>query len=509
MADSAFATAISAAYSTTGEAIDLGRGVLNGELVREADVKLPLAMMTRHGLIAGATGTGKTKTLQGLAEQLSAAGVPVFVADVKGDVSGLADPGSTDPTGAAVKRATDLGITFTPTGFPVEFLSLGGIGPGVPVRATVSDFGPQLLGKVLGANDTQEQSLGLIFRYADQKQLPILDLSDLRALLTFLSSDDGKGELTGIGGLSPATVGVLLRSLVGLEDGGGTELFGEPQFQINDMLRLAPDGRGVISCLELPAVQDRPKLFSTALMWLLAELFEALPEVGDLAKPKLVFFFDEAHLLFDGATPGLHRFRHPDRAPDPLEGRRHLLHHADAEGHPRRRARAARQPRPARTAGIHAGRREGAARNGQDVSEIGLLRRRHAAHLDGDRRGCGDDPLGVGRADPGRAHAARPAALAHGPDRQRRCGREGLAALREVRNARRQPERARAARGTDGSPAAAAAAPAEAPKPTEPQKAAAAAAGGGLAAVTDFLKSRQGQKIEGQVVRGIFGLLKK
>ena len=256
--------------------------------MREADVKLPLAMMTRHGLIAGATGTGKTKTLQGLAEQLSAAGVPVFVADVKGDVSGLADPGSTDPAGAAVKRATDLGITFAPTGFPVEFLSLGGIGPGVPVRATVSDFGPQLLGKVLGANDTQEQSLGLIFRYADEKQLPILDLSDLRALLTFLSSDDGKGELTGIGGLSSATVGVLLRSLVGLEDGGETELFGEPQFQINDMLRLAPDGRGVISCLELPAVQDRPKLFSTALMWLLAELFEAL-QVGDLAKPKLVF----------------------------------------------------------------------------------------------------------------------------------------------------------------------------------------------------------------------------
>ena len=509
MADPAFATAISAAYSTTGEAIDLGRGVLNGELVREADVKLPLAMMTRHGLIAGATGTGKTKTLQGLAEQLSAAGVPVFVADVKGDVSGLADPGSTDPAGAAVKRATDLGITFAPTGFPVEFLSLGGIGPGVPVRATVSDFGPQLLGKVLGANDTQEQSLGLIFRYADQKQLPILDLSDLRALLTFLSSEDGKGELTGIGGLSPATVGVLLRSLVGLEDGGGTELFGEPQFQINDMLRLAPDGRGVISCLELPAVQDRPKLFSTALMWLLAELFEALPEVGDLAKPKLVFFFDEAHLLFDEATPAFIDSVTQTVRLIRSKGVGDLLHHADAEGHPRRRARAARQPRPARTAGIHAGRREGAARHGQDVSEIGLLRHRHAAHLDGDRRGCGDDPLGVGRADPGRAHPARPATLAHGPDRRCRCGREGLAALREVRNARRQPERARAARGTDGPcrpqprlPPRPPSRPSRRRRRPQPPEA-------GSRAVTDFLKSRQGQKIEGQVVRGIFGMLKK
>jgi uncharacterized protein len=170
------------------------------------------------------------------------------------------------------------------------------------VRATVSDFGPQLIAKVLDANETQEQSLGLVFRYADTKQLPLLDLSDLRALLTFLSSDQGKAELEGLGGVSSATVGVLLRSLVVLEDGGGTELFGEPQFDIADLLRVAPDGRGIISCLELPGVQDKPKLFSTALMWLLAELFEHLPEVGDLDKPKLVFFFDEAHLLFDGAS---------------------------------------------------------------------------------------------------------------------------------------------------------------------------------------------------------------
>ena len=295
-----FGASIGAAYGTDAPAIDAGRGVHDGAVAPEAVVKLPLSMMNRHGLVAGATGTGKTKTLQGIAEQLSAAGVPVFIADVKGDVSGLAAPG--EAGGPAEKRMQDLGLPFQPTSFPVEFLSLGGIGPGVPVRATVSDFGPQLLAKVLEANETQEQSLGLVFHYADAKGLPLLDLSDLRALLTFLSSDEGKAELEGIGGLSSATVGVLLRALVGLEDGGGNEFFGDPQLEIADLIRTAPDGRGVISCVELPAVQDKPALFSTALMWLVAELFEELPEVGDLDKPKLVFFFDEAHLLFDGAT---------------------------------------------------------------------------------------------------------------------------------------------------------------------------------------------------------------
>jgi DNA helicase HerA-like ATPase len=295
-----FAADIAKAYASDGPALALGRGVHDGAVVPEAVVQVPLAMVTRHGLIAGATGTGKTKTMQGLAEQLSAAGVPVFVADVKGDVSGMAAPG--DAEGGAAKRAAELGMAYEPTAFPVEFLSLGGLGPGVPVRATISDFGPGLLAKVLGSNQTQEESLALVFRYADEKGLALLDLADLRALLTFLDSDAGKQDLTGIGGLSGATVGVLLRALVGLEDGGGNEFFGEPQFAIADLLRVAPDGRGVVSCLELAAVQDKPELFSTALMWLLAELFEALPEAGDLPKPKLVFFFDEAHLLFDDAT---------------------------------------------------------------------------------------------------------------------------------------------------------------------------------------------------------------
>jgi DNA helicase HerA-like ATPase len=295
-----FGASIAGAYKTEGAAVDLGRGVHDAVVVPEAVVQVPLGMMNRHGLVAGATGTGKTITLQGIAERLSTAGVSVFVADVKGDLSGLGVAGASD--GPAVKRSAELGVPFTPTGFPVEYLSLGGIGPGVPVRATVSEFGPQLLAKILSANETQEQSLDLVFRYADEKHLPLLDLSDLRALLSFLQSAEGKAELSAIGGLASATVGVLLRSLVAVEDGGGNEFFGEPQFDVADLLRVAPDGRGIISCLELPAVQDKPTLFSTALMWLLAELHEQLPEVGDLAKPKLVFFFDEAHLLFDGAS---------------------------------------------------------------------------------------------------------------------------------------------------------------------------------------------------------------
>jgi DNA helicase HerA-like ATPase len=295
-----FADVIAKGYETSGPAIELGRGVHDGELAHEALVQVPLAMMNRHGLIAGATGTGKTRTLQGLAEQLSAAGVPVVVADIKGDLSGLAAPGATD--GPAARRAADLGETFAATAFPVEFLSLGGIGPGVPVRATVTDFGPRLLAKVFGSNETQEQSLSLVFRYADERKLALLDLADLRAVLAFRESDEGKADLAGIGGVSPATIGVLLRALAVLEDGGGNEFLGEPQLDIADLMRTAGDGRGVISALELAAVQDKPQLFSTVLMWLVAELFEQLPEVGDLDKPKMVVFFDEAHLLFDDAT---------------------------------------------------------------------------------------------------------------------------------------------------------------------------------------------------------------
>jgi uncharacterized protein len=228
--------------------------------------------------------------------------VPVFAADVKGDLGGLTQPGAADER--VQQRVTELGIDWQPGGNPVAFLSLGGIGPGVPVRATVSSFGPQLLAKVLGANQTQTSSLALVFAYADQADLPLLDLEDLRAVLMHLTSPEGKADLKELGGVSPQTAGVLLRSITELATQGGDEFFGEPELDVADLMRTTPEGRGVISCLELAAVQDKPKLWSTFLMWLLAELFERLPEVGDLDKPKLVFFFDEAHLLFDDASEG-------------------------------------------------------------------------------------------------------------------------------------------------------------------------------------------------------------
>ncbi len=294
------AARIAAGYPAAGAALELGAVVVDGQPHPGARVRVPLAMLNRHGLIAGATGTGKTKTLQLMAEQLSAAGVPVVVADLKGDLAGLARPGTEDDRVRA--RAAATGDDWAPTGFPVEYLALGGLGTGVPVRATVTDFGPVLLSRVLDLNATQESSLGLVFHHADAAGLPLLDLADLRAVLTWLTSTDGKSDLEGLGGLSKATAGVILRELVALEDLGGDVFFGEPAFDPADLIRTAADGRGLISAVELPAIQDRPALFSTFLMWLLAELFEELPEVGDLDQPVLVFFLDEAHLLFTGAS---------------------------------------------------------------------------------------------------------------------------------------------------------------------------------------------------------------
>ncbi|SFP57725.1 hypothetical protein SAMN05660464_3537 [Geodermatophilus dictyosporus] len=296
----AAAARIAAGYAVGGPALDLGAVHAGGRTHPDEQVRLPLAALNRHGLIAGATGTGKTRTLQLMAEQLSAAGVPVVLADLKGDLAGLARPG--EATERVTRRAADTGDPWQPTGFPVEYLALGGLGTGVPVRATVSDFGPVLLAKVLDLNATQESSLGLVFHHADAAGLPLLDLADLRALLTWLTGTEGKEELAGLGGLSRATAGVILRELVALEDLGGDVFFGEPAFDPDDLIRTASDGRGVISAVELPAVADRPALFSTFLVWLLAELFEQLPEVGDLEKPKVVFFLDEAHLLFRGAS---------------------------------------------------------------------------------------------------------------------------------------------------------------------------------------------------------------
>ncbi|NEB81326.1 DUF853 family protein [Streptomyces sp. SID14478] len=291
---------IAAGYAFTGPALDLGALLWDGECHADAQIRIPLPMLNRHGLVAGATGTGKTKTLQLIAEQLAAQGVPVFLADIKGDVSGISAPGE---DGEKVReRAGQVGQEWTPAGYPCEFYALGGIGPGIPLRATITSFGPVLLAKVLQLNQTQEQSLGLIFHYADQKGLELVDLKDLRAVVTFLTSDEGKPELKGIGGLSSVTAGVILRALTAFEAQGMSDFFGEPEFDTSELLRAAPDGRGLVSVLELPAVQDKPQLFSTFLMWLLADLFQRLPEVGDVEKPKLVFFFDEAHLLFNGAS---------------------------------------------------------------------------------------------------------------------------------------------------------------------------------------------------------------
>lgn len=291
---------IRSGYTFDTESVELGVLVDEGQPVPDIKIRLSLSMLNRHGLVAGATGTGKTKTLQLMAEQISRAGVPVFAADIKGDLSGLAVPGVASQK--LLARTAAIGQDYEPQACPVEFYALGGEGVGVPLRATVHSFGPLLLAKILGLNDTQESSLALVFHYADSHNLMLLDLKDLTALLTFLTSEEGKDELAGIGGLSKATVGVILRQLSALAAQGGDAFFGEPEFQTADLLKVTPDGRGVISLLELPNLAGRPALFSTFLMWLLAELYQDLPEAGDLDKPKLVFFFDEAHLLFADAS---------------------------------------------------------------------------------------------------------------------------------------------------------------------------------------------------------------
>jgi hypothetical protein len=290
------------AFASAGSgAITLGAALDGAECHPEPIVQMPLAMLNRHGLIAGATGTGKTRTLQLVAEQLSRAGVPVFLSDVKGDLSGVGAPGV--PNDRITQRLKDTGFEWNPAAFPVEFLSLTGK-KGAQLRATVSSFGPLLLSKVLGLNDTQTSVLSLVFKYCDDKGLALLDFSDLRAVLQYLAGD-GAAELKDYGGMSKQTVGVLLREMVELEQQGAEAFFGEPEFEIDDLMQTERDGRGLVSILELSDVQDKPALFSTFMLWMLASLYNHLPEVGDIDKPKLVFFFDEAHLLFDGATKAL------------------------------------------------------------------------------------------------------------------------------------------------------------------------------------------------------------
>jgi DNA helicase HerA-like ATPase len=302
MADkvSAVEETVRTGYTFDAPALDVGSLVVDGNPDPSARVRIPLAMMNRHGLVAGATGTGKTVTLQVLAEQLSSVGVPVFLADIKGDVSGMAVAGPASDKLLARTQANGQG--WQGKAFPCEFYALGGRGNGIPVRASITAFGPILLSKVLGLSDVQASSLNLVFHFADRHNLPMLDLKDLRAVVQFLTSDDGKQQLSDLGGLSKATAGVLLRKLIAFSDAGADQFFGEPEFQSMDLLRTTPDSRGVVSIMELPGVVAQPELFSSFLMWLLADLFQDLPEVGDVDKPKLVFFFDEAHLLFKDAS---------------------------------------------------------------------------------------------------------------------------------------------------------------------------------------------------------------
>ena len=298
VAESEIVATVKAGYTFDGPALQIG-ALVDGEPVADAQVRIPAGMLNRHGLVAGATGTGKTKTLQVLAEQVADLGVPVFAADIKGDLSGIATPG--EPNDKLLARTKSIGQDWKPVATATEYFTLGGLGTGVPIRASIESFGPLLLAKVLGLNETQSSSLALVFHYAKEAKLPLVDLGDLRSVLTFLTGD-GKAELKTLGGLSTATAGVILRELIAFADEGADVFFGLPEIDTSDFLRTTADGKGIVSLLEVPSVQDKPALFSTFLMYLLSELFKALPEVGDTDKPKLVFFFDEAHLLFKDAS---------------------------------------------------------------------------------------------------------------------------------------------------------------------------------------------------------------
>ncbi|MFL5142975.1 MAG: helicase HerA-like domain-containing protein, partial [Microvirga sp.] len=262
---------------------------------------LTLKLANRHGLVTGATGTGKTVTLQVLAEGFSNAGVPVFAADIKGDLSGVAQPGDGKPP--FVKRAQEIGIEYTPDRFPVTFWDLFGE-QGHPIRATVSEMGPLLLARLLELNDVQEGVLNIAFRVADDANLPVLDLKDLRALLNFVV-ENADTVSAKYGNVAKASVASVQRQLLMLENQGADKFFGEPALNLQDFMKTDRDGRGIINILAADKLMTKPRLYASFLLWMLSELFEALPEVGDLDKPKLVFFFDEAHMLFDDAPRAL------------------------------------------------------------------------------------------------------------------------------------------------------------------------------------------------------------
>lgn len=300
MADtSKFLEVVQSGYSFKGEAFKIGCAMQEGTVVPGADVLLPLKTMNRHGLIAGATGTGKTKTLQVLSEILSDAGVPVVLMDIKGDLSGIAAPGQVNDK--IQDRCSRLGIEFKPAAYPTELLTLSNQ-PGTRLRATVSEFGPVLLSKILGLNDTQGGFVALLFKYCDDHKLPLLDLKDFVKVLQYISNE-GKAELEKTyGKISTTSTGTILRKVIELQQQGADLFFGEPSFDVDDLMRISEDGRGMISIIRVTDLQDRPKLFSTFMLQLLAEMYAICPEEGDLDKPKLVMFIDEAHLIFQEAS---------------------------------------------------------------------------------------------------------------------------------------------------------------------------------------------------------------
>lgn len=297
-----FIAHINEGYTFKGDYIVLGTSILEGEALPDVHIKLPLKTLNRHGLIAGATGTGKTKTLQILAEGFSSKSIPVFVMDIKGDFSGIAMPG--DSNDKITERMNKIGLSFEPTGFPVEFLTISEE-KGVRLRATVSEFGPVLFSKMLGLNDAQTGVMAMIFKYCDDNKLPLLDLKDMIKMLQYISNE-GKEELQkSYGNIATTSVGTILRKVIELEQQGADRFFGETSFEVDDLVRTDNQGRGIISIIRLSDIQSKPKLFSTFLLCLLVEIYNTFPEVGDLDQPKLVMFIDEAHLIFNEATKEL------------------------------------------------------------------------------------------------------------------------------------------------------------------------------------------------------------
>lgn len=303
MADSAkFTQTINDGYTTKGDFIVLGAALLDGIPQKETQIKLPLKTLNRHGLIAGATGTGKTVTLQIIAENMCAKGIPVLMMDLKGDLSGIAKAGTSNAK--IEERHTAIGMPFVPNASSVEFLTLSKEN-GAKLRATVSEFGPVLFSKVLDLNDTQSGIVAIIFKYADDKKLPLVDLKDFKSLLNHLTSE-GKEEIQkNYGNVSPASVGTILRAIIELESQGADVFFGERSFEVTDLVRLDAYGRGIASIIRLVDIQDKPKLFSTFMLCLLAEVYQTFPEAGDVEKPKLCIFIDEAHLIFKEASDAL------------------------------------------------------------------------------------------------------------------------------------------------------------------------------------------------------------